>query len=384
MEEFDDILSKLHYQWFAAEDEGRTEDATPRRLQKEREEGRVWKSQELIGALVLLLPAAALWILGGYILDTCVSCVRFFFSRSMELDPSKDGIILVSALNFFIRIAAPVAAVGMVAGVAANLFQTGFLFSTKPIVPDFKRVIPNFANYFKKSFLSPDAAFNMAKSMVKLLIIGAVAFFLIESEFEQLLNLRSTSLWNGLSVIASLAMRLLIIVAVLLLALAVPDIFFQRWRYMQDLRMQPYEVKQERKEDEGDPQIRGRIQQRMRNLLRIEQAVPNADVVIVNPTHFAVALEYHFGMEAPMLTAKGTSESEEGGEVGIIKRIARENGVPIIANPPLARNIYAAVNVGELIPVEFHLAVATILNSVRTINERRRQEREAADAAKAA
>ncbi|MDR0554423.1 MAG: flagellar biosynthesis protein FlhB [Treponema sp.] len=361
----------IDLQWFAAEDEGRTEEPSEYKIRKAREEGRVAKSQELIGALVLLLPALAILALAPSMLRTCVEMLRFYFLRAAELDPVKDRIIMAVFLRYFIRLVLPIICVSMAAALFANLVQTGLLFTVKPLTPDFTKILPRFGRYFQRTVFSMEALFNFAKSIGKMLIIGVVAFLLIRSKWRELANLQTAGLWTGISTVASLAIKLLIISALLLLTLSIPDIMFQRWQYRESLKMSKQEVKEERKMYEGDPQIKGRLRQRMRELLNRNMIanVPKADVVIVNPTHFAVALEYdQETMPAPRVNAKGADEMAFR-----IRRIAGENNVPVIENKPLARALYAETEVGDIIPLEYHQVVATILAHVYRMNDEHRR-----------
>ncbi|MDR3248700.1 MAG: flagellar biosynthesis protein FlhB [Treponema sp.] len=361
----------IDLQWFAPEDEGRTEDASEYKIQRAREEGRVAKSQELVGALGLFLPALLLVFIAPYMLRTCVEMLRFFLLRATELDPVRDRMVAGIFFSYFVRLTLPVALVAMAAGIFSNLIQTGFIFTTKPLVPDFTKIIPRFGQYFQKTFFSVEGLFNFFKSIVKMAIIGMVAFFLIRGDIEKLTNLQTAGLWMGVSTVATLAAKMLIISALLLLLLSIPDYMFQRWRYLESLKMSREEVKEERKMYEGDPYVRSRIRSRMRELMNQNMAVnvPKADVVITNPTHFAVALEYHMGSTpAPLVTAKGEDEVAFR-----IRRIAADNGVPIVENKPLARALYAEAEVGETIPEAYWQIVATILTRVMHINEERRR-----------
>jgi len=361
----------IDLQWFAAEDEGRTEEPSEYKIRKAREEGRVAKSQELIGALVLLMPALALVFMGPSMLRTSLEMVRFYFDRINELDPTRDGIIVQAFFSYFFRLVVPVASVAILAAVFSNLVQTGFLFTTKPLTPNFSKIVPRFGKYFQRTLFSGEALFNVAKSIAKIAIVGIVAFFIIRSRIEELANLQTVTLWNGVSTIASLAARLLIVVALLLLALSIPDYLFQRFQYRESLKMTKQEVKEERKMYEGDPLIKNRLRQRMRELLSRNMAanVPKADVVITNPTHFAVALEWNQGtMAAPLVTAKGADE------VALrIRRIAEESGVPVIENRPLARALFAETEIGDSIPEKYYQAIAAVLAHVYKLNEERRK-----------
>ncbi len=359
----------IDLQWFAAEDEGRTEDPTEYKIKKAREEGRVAKSQELSAALGLLMPVLLLLFLAPYMLDTCLEMVNFFLTRSMDLDPLTDRYIYLVCLRYLAKVVAPLLVIALVSGVFSNVVQTGFLFTVKPLTPKFSKVLPKFGEYFKRSFFSMEGLFNLAKSMVKIAIIGIVAFFTIRGEIEQLARVNGMGVWAGLSYVGGVAVRLVIIAALLLLVLSIPDFFFQRHTFKESLKMTKQEIKEERKMYEGDPLVKGRLRQRMRELLSQNMAVnvPNADVVITNPTHFAVALEWNRQtMPAPMLTAKGADDVAQR-----IKAIARENGVPIVENKPLARTLYAELEIGDTIPEQYYQVIATVLAQVNKINEAR-------------
>ncbi|MDR1375081.1 MAG: flagellar biosynthesis protein FlhB [Treponema sp.] len=370
-EQYAALAALIDLQWFAAEDEGRTEEPSEYKIRKAREEeGRVAKSQELIGALVLLLPALVLLALAPSMLRTCVEMLRFFFQRLAEVDPVNDRIILGVFFHYLVRLALPITLTAMVAAVFANVAQVGVLFTTKPLVPNFSKILPRFGSYFQRIF-SMEGLFNFVKSIIKMIIIGAVAFLLIRSRIDELKNLQTASLWQGISLVAGIAVRMLIISALLLLVLSIPDYMFQRWQYRESLKMSKAEVKEERKMYEGDPLVRSRLRQRMRELMSRNMAVnvAKADVVITNPTHFAVALEYdNTSMPAPMVTAKGADEIAFR-----IRQIAEDNEVPMVENKPLARALFAETEVGDIIPDIYWEALATVLAHVTRINEERRR-----------
>ncbi len=373
---FDEQLSlqqalAIDLQWFAAEDEGRTEEPSEYKIRKAREEGRVAKSQERIGSLVLLLPTLNLIFLGPSMFKTCLEMFRFFFTRLNEVDSMLNGMFFVVFLTYFARLALPIIAVAMLSGIIANLVQTGFLFTTKPLVPKFSKIVPRLGQYFQRTLFSIEGLFNFAKSIIKIAIIGIVSYVIISSKIAQLARLQTATLWTGFTTIASLTIQLLLIAALLLLGLSIPDYLFQRWQYMESLKMTKQEVKEERKMYEGDPLIKSRLRQRMRELLSRNMAanVPKADVVITNPTHYAVALEWNRDtMPAPMVTAKGVDEVAQR-----IKAIANEHAIPIVENKPLARALYAEVEIGDIIPETYYQAIATVLAHVYKINEERRK-----------
>ena len=370
--EFHSLLPVVHLQWFADDDDapGKTEQPTEHKLRRLREEGQVVKSQELVGAIGLLLPALLLLFLAPSMLRTCVEMVRFFFLRAVELDPTKDGIIAVNFIRYFAKLIWPIMLVAVFSAVFSNMLQVGVLFTTKPITPDFSKVLPKFGQYFKRIF-SIDGLYNFFKSIIKMAIIGSVSFFLIRSDFEELLNLQKADLWTGLTTVASIAIRMLLLAAFLLLVLSIPDYMFQRWRFRERNKMTRHEIKEEMKMYEADPQVQGRIRSRFRELLKqnYTTTVPNADVVITNPTHLAIAVQYdQRSMPGPMVVAIGADEMSSR-----IREIAREHEVPLVENKPLAWALYRETDVGETIPITYWNTVAAILSKVWYLNEERRR-----------
>jgi flagellar biosynthetic protein FlhB len=365
-------LLAIDLQWFADQDESRTEEPTEIKLRRLREEeGQVPKSQELVSALGLLVPALVILFLAPSMLRTCVEMLRFFLLRAVELDPAGDRLVGGLVLRYLLRLAAPVLAAAVAAALFSNLIQTGgFIFTTKPLGPDFGRVVPRIGQFFQRTF-SMDGLFNLFKSVVKMALIGSVAWFFIRADSEKLINLQKAGLWLGFTTVASLAAKMLIVSALLLLLLAIPDYMFQRWRFRERNRMSRVEIKEERRQYEGDPMINERIRRRMRTLMsqNLEAAVPQADVVITNPTHFAVALKYdQLSMEAPQVNAKGADEMALR-----IRRIAEEHEVPIVENKPLARALFRETDVGDTVPRPFWEAVALIISRVARLNEERRR-----------
>ena len=201
---------------------------------------------------------------------------------------------------------------------------------------------------------------------MKIAIIAFASYLAIKGEIDHLMALFTSPFWTSVKYVASIAIRLVLEVAVLLLVLSVPDYLFQRRRYMESLKMTKEEVKEERKMQEGDPLVKSRLRQRMQELLSKNMAanVPKADVVIANPTHFAVALEWEREkMLAPVVTAKGQDE------VALrIRKIAEEAGVPVVENRPLARALYADVEIGDAIPDKYYQAIAAVLAHVYSAN----------------
>jgi len=366
-------LPFIHLQWFADDDEdapGKTEEPTEHKLQRLREEGQVVKSQELVGAIGLFIPALLLLFLAPSMLRTCVEMIRFFFLRAVELDPTKDAIILVNLLRYFVKLVWPILTVAVLAAIFSNVAQIGFLFTTKTIEPNFSKILPKIGQYFRRIF-SVDGIYNFIKSIAKMTIIGFVSFILIYSDIGKLLNLQKADIGTGLNLVSTIAIKMLLISAVLLIILSIPDYMFQRWRFRERNRMTRYEIKEEMKMYEADPQIQSRIRSRFRELLRqnIGTAVPKADVVVTNPTHLAVAIQYDQSyMAGPMVVAMGADEMSAK-----IRQIAKENDVPLVENKPLAWALYRETEVGEIIPDAYWNTVAVILSKVWHLNEDRRR-----------
>jgi len=361
-ESLTDVLASLHLQWFAAEDEGRTEDPTEHKIQKAREDGKVAKSQDVTGSVILLFTVVALLILARYLLDNSLEMVTYFFRQSTEVDVSSDSTVANAFYGYFIRLTLPIALVAFAAAILGNVVQVGFLFSTKTITPDFNRIAPRFGKFFQKALFSTEALFNLAKSMGKVALIVGLGVINVALRANQIIATLTAPFLQSFSLIAEIAFNMLLQSAILLLVLSVFDYFFQRRQHIESLKMTRQEVKEERRTFEGDPLIKGRMRQRMNEMLSrtMIENVPNADVVVTNPTHFAVAMEYdRLTMEAPTVIAKGQDNMAFR-----IREIAGEAGVPIVENRPLARALYAEVEIGDTIPEQFYEAVVIVLKQV--------------------
>ena len=333
-------------QWFAsAEEEGRTEEPTEHKLKKAREEGRVAKSTEISGALVLLLPVIAIIILAPWIFNNCVEVIRFYFDRCASAELTDSALVTVF-YNSFIKIVLPIGIIAMIAGVVGNIVQTkGFIFSTKPIEPKFSKIMPKFGQYFKKTIFSGEGAFNVFKSLFKVIVLFVISYIIITSDIETLLSMMNVSLWSGVCYIAKMAAKILLIAAFVFLIVAIPDYLVQKKQFMESMKMTKQEVKEEYKQLEGDPLVKSRLRQQMRNLLyqNLPKAVSESDVVITNPTHYAVAVKYdNATMHAPIVNAKGSDDLAMR-----IKTLAKENDIEIVENKLLARELYTKVEIGK-------------------------------------
>ena len=363
----EDPFFGMHLQWFAAEDEGRTEDPTERKIRKAREEGKVAKSGDVTSALVMLFGLVALMAMSGNIIRIAMDMLRYFISIAVA-ESQNSAVALTAVGNYLLRLIMPVMAVCFLAAFLGNVAQVGFLFSTKPITPDFSKIALNFGKWAKKSFYSAEAMFNLFKSIAKVAIIAILAYVNIRAEIPQLANAVKLTPYKSMTLVGGIALRLMIETAILLLAFALPDYFFQRHQHRESLKMSKHEIKEEFKETEGDPLIKSRLRQRMQEVLASSMArqVPEADVVITNPTHFAVALKWDSQvMHAPKVIAKGQDNLALR-----IKEIARENDVPMVENRPLARALHDNVELGDEIPEDYWDVVSVVLAEVFRLNGR--------------
>lgn len=343
----------------AAEDEGRTEEPSEYRLEKARKEGRVAKSTEVSGALVLLLCVVTLIFLSKWLYNQIVESFVYFFNRTGTGEMGTYSMISYFMVTV-VKCMLPVSAVGAVAAIIGNIIQTrGFVFSLKPIEPKFSKIVPKFGEYFKKTIFSGKGLFNVAKSVVKVAIIVIIAYIYIKKDIFVIIHIISNrDAHVALAKVVSMAAQLLIIVSILFLVISIPDYFVQKRDFMEEMKMTKQEQKEEYKEMEGDPEVKSRLRQMQQQLLQqnIPKAVAESDVVVTNPMHYAVALKMDSAVnDAPMVNAKGVDEVAQ-----TIKRLARENDIPIVENRPVARGLYTEVEVGDIIPVEYYKAIALI------------------------
>jgi len=355
-------------QFFA--DEEKTEEPTPRKLQQARKKGQVPRSPELNTVVTLLAGFLMLKAGGSYLLDKLYSFFQFSFT-SDRLNTYLDEVSLANIFNHTLLTVAtiflPVGLVILVAGVMVNYLQTGGIFTLEPLKVRLDRINPLAG--FKRMF-SPQKWVELLKALFK--IIGVI--LIVWSTFKgRVFPLVETNvLYPPLTMagmIWDLMFTIVLRIALLLLALATFDFYYQRFQYRKSLRMTKKELEDELKQTEGDPRIRSRIRQKQRQLAmrRMMQDVPKADVVITNPTHIAVALKYEAEkMPAPKVLAKG-----EGYVAAKIKEIATEHRIPLVENKPLAHTLYRTVEIGDLIPPNLYQAVAEVLAFVYKLRQKR-------------
>ena len=345
----------------------KTEKATPRRRQKAREKGNVAKSSELNSALILLASVAGLGFLAAGMSKRLLDLSRFFLSQGFAIQLNQVN--LYSYFCFVLKrvftLFAPFLLIVIIAGLAANLAQIGFLFTLEPLKPKLNTLNP--LSGFKRLF-SLKGLFELPKAVVKLIIIGIIGYLTIKGKLPQFFLLSQMGLNAMLTVLGKVALLLGVRVSLAFLILAAVDYVFQRWDYEKKLRMTKEEVKEERKQYEGDPLIKGRIRSVQRELARrrMMKEIPKADVIITNPTSLAVALRYDSEkMAAPQVVAKGARLLAQK-----IKELAKKYDIPIVENRRLARLLYRKVKIGEEIPVALYQAVAEVLSYIYKLKDK--------------
>lgn len=353
----------LDLQRFAAEDEGRTEEPTERRKREERERGNVPKSQDLPGALVLLGAAVVIFIFASFMTNRIFNVFHFYFERIATIGSTfGEEEVRLLLRDFFYHtgmIIFPVLLAALLFGVVGNVVQVGFLFTMRPLQFQMERIIPDMTRVLpvRRNFV------NLLKVLVQIVVLGFIAYLIISEDLIPMLRSTGMELRGAVSLFGAVAFKLLIASGLFLLVAAIPDYFYQRFEYMENLKMSMSDVKRELKEDVGDPMLRQRQRERamqMRQNRRMLDEVPKADVVITNPTHFAVALRYDpAAASAPVVVAKGQDSIAL-----MIRRIAKENRVHIEENPPLARALYDQVEVGGEIPENFYRSIVLIFQKL--------------------
>ncbi|MGG0738014.1 flagellar biosynthesis protein FlhB [Niallia taxi] len=349
------MLLRLDLQFFSGE---KTEKATPKKKQDTRKKGQVAKSQDINTALVLIAVFAVLNFAGGSILKGIVSLMNFSLNDLMLMELTEHNIksIFIEILKQTAIILSPILAAAMIAGVIANYIQVGVLFTTEPIKFKLEKINP--LSGLKRMF-SIRSIVELLKSILKITVIGIVTFAILWNKLEQILLLSQKSIGAALITIAKLTVQMGLVGSGALLFLALFDYLYQKYDYEKNIRMSKQDIKDEYKNVEGDPLIKSKIKQRQREMAmrRMMQDVPTADVVITNPTHYAICLKYDEDKyDAPYVVAKGVDFLAQK-----IKLIAKEHEVITVENRPLARALYSQVDVGDIVPEEFFKTVAEIL-----------------------
>lgn len=356
----------INLQLFAEE---KTETATPKRRREAREKGQVAKSRELITAVLLLLTFMTLRIFANSIIINLTELITLFLSFPVNVDNAikiEDLVnIYLKCLWVFAKVMTPILFISALAAITLNYLQVGFMFTLKPLVPKFNKLNP--IEGFK-NIVSKRAFIELAKSILKIGIVGYIIYSYLKNNFLIIPELLAMDMEATAVFIGNTIINTGIRVAAVLIVISIFDYGFQFWEFEKNLKMSKQEIKEEYKMTEGNPQIKSKIREKQRqmSLRRMMTEVPKADVIITNPTHFAIAVKYDSTKaEAPIVLAKGKDIIAQK-----IKEIAKDNNIPTVENKPLAQSLYKAVEIGDMVPAELYKAVAEVLAFVYSLKNK--------------
>ncbi len=340
-----------------ADDAEKTEEPTSKKIDDARKDGNVPKSQDTSSFVTLVVAIGAFFALLPYIKERMFYLYKFAQPYMLkELEKNDVYVLMLTVFREFALMVLPLAAIVALAGVLASVMQFGFLTTTKLLIPDFKKIDPIKGI---KNLVSIKKLIEGLKIILKVALVMVVAYYYLLDFTKELPSVVFFSLMSQLEWLRDKALILIAVMLLLFLGLALFDLFFVRYNYFKDLKMSKQEIKDEYKQMEGDPQVKARIKrvQMEMSKKRMMSDIPTADVVITNPTHFAVAIRYDTEKEnAPKIVAKGIDNLALK-----IKEIAREHGVQVVENPPLARELYKKCEIDQMIPESLYKAVAEVL-----------------------
>jgi flagellar biosynthetic protein FlhB len=350
----------------------RTEQPTPRRLEKAREDGRVPQSQELVAAAMLLSLLLSLTVLGPGLLRWCKLRVEAGFAAGPVTAFSGNREFLSFVHRDIIDVTLvtlPFLTILFVAGVMASVAVSGLTFAPAALRLRWDAINPAST---LQNLISKRSAVHLLASLLKLFFVSIIVWLYLSDKLEVMAALRWAWTTEIVAITAKIILGLGLRVGIAVLVIGLADALYQKWQYLQELKMTRQEVKQERKDTEGAPEIKGRIRriQVEMSMRRLKREVPKANVILVNPTHVAVALRYEAKtMEAPILLAKGADLLAER-----IVKIGRSYGIPIVQRPEIARAIYATVKPGQPIPEAMYMAVAEVLAMIYRLRQKKRSQ----------
>jgi flagellar biosynthesis protein FlhB len=346
----------------------KTESATPKRRQDVRKKGQVARSQEVGTAISLLIAWCAFRVFGGNAISSMAELFTNNFQNIKQPDFTMTGLASMGLTNVMVfgKVMAPIAGGLVLAGLIANVLQVGFHFAPEAARPQLSRLNP--ASGFGRIFSSRSLG-ELVKSIFKLVLVGFLSYKVLNDHIVQLTQLTGSDVRGGLAVVADIGFELLLKIGLAYMVIAAADYAFQRWQFEKSIKMTKQEVKEEVRSQELNEQIKSRIRSLQRAMARkrMMQRVPQADVVITNPTHYAVAIKYDASkMAAPKVIAKGQRIIAQQ-----IKALARTNGIPLVENKPLAQALFKAVDVDHEIPRDLYKAVAEVLAFIYRLKNQR-------------
>lgn len=344
----------------------KTEEATPKRLQEATEKGNVAKSQDLNSVVLLFAGIFGISYSSKQIMDSFVSFAIGVFQEGGNMVLTKDTAAFYSSefLKLFAYIVGPIFVILVLAALAINYAQVGFIFAKKALVPKMEKINP--AKGFKR-ILSSRSLVELAKSVIKIALVGYIGLWVIQSHIDEFYLLAFDSVPSIMSFLGEVLYDLTVKIGMLLIVIGVADFAYQKYSHKKNLKMTKQEVKEEAKQYEGNPEVKGKIKQAMlqASRARMMKVVPDATVVVTNPTFIAIAIKYDpiAKSDAPMVLAKGKRKLAQK-----IKDIAIEHEIPVVENKGLARSLYDYAEPGSEIPVFFYEAIAEILAEVYKMN----------------
>ncbi len=340
-----------------ADDAEKTEEPSSKKLEDAKKEGNVPRSQDTSAFITLIVAVIVVYFATAFLTSRIEHLYRYYMAFvGVEMTPKTAYLIGLNTLKELVLMIIPIAAVVALSGILAAVVQFGFVFTTKPLTPDLKKIDP--IKGFGKLF-SMKKLIEGVKITAKVSIVFAIAFYFLIQYTHELPTVINFSLQGQIGWLVEKIIMLVAIMLMILFVLAMVDLMIVRIQYFNDLKMSKQEIKDEYKQMEGDPQVKGRIKKLQMEMAqkRMMADIPSADVIITNPTHYAIALRYDKEKEnAPRLIAKGVDNMALK-----IKEVGRKNMIQIVENPPLARELYAKCDLDELIPENFYKAVAEVL-----------------------
>lgn len=345
----------------------KSEEATAKRKEDTRKEGNVAKSIDLSSGVMLLVSILLLYYYTPYFFDNFKFLFREFFQfHKFGVDSESVVFLYMMSLQFIAKVSLPLFAVLFVIAAAINVFQVGFHISGKAIEPKFNKL--NFFANFMKTFFNKRKVVDLIKSLFKVFVLSAYAWSIVSGKIDVMVRMTDADLMDQMIFLGKLIFEIVFKIGILVLFLGIADYIYQKWQHNQDIKMTKQEIKEEYKQMEGDPIIKNRIRQAQRDAARrrMMDEVPKSDVVITNPTHYAVAIRYDFDKDrAPKVVAKGQRLMALK-----IKELARISGVKIHEDPPLARTLFNSVDIDEEIPENLYAALAQILTTLDKFKRR--------------
>lgn len=354
------------------EGQEKTESATPKRLDEAKEKGQVSKSTDITTSVMVLIGGMSLFVFGATIYTKMIKFFDYSFRNAWSIKLTEANVLKMypDLITFIASLILPLLLLFMFLILAAEISQVGLTVATKKWTdPETYKKIFKIGSGLKRIFFSSQSFFELLKSVAKVILLGAVIMWIVYDDLESIVTIPLQNYTALIELMADLSFKIILGVGLAYIVIAVSDLMFQKWKHKEDMKMTKQEVKDETKQSEGDPHVKGKLKGLIRSRFRkmMIQNVAEADVVITNPTHFAVALKYdNNNMGAPRVVAKGADFL-----AARIREVAKENGVQIVEDPPLARTLFFNVEIDMEVPENLYKAVAQVLAYVFSLKGKR-------------